>query len=60
MSRRDSTDTHPTTDSAAAAEHVVGLEPEPRTRLRAIGDCLSAGVGVAPGIVPHVLHHIGL
>lgn len=60
MSRHDSTDMHPTTDPTAEDEHAVGLEPEPRTRLRAIGDSLSAGVGVALGIAPHVLHHIGL
>lgn len=60
MSRRDTTDMHPTTDPAAAAEHGVGLEPAPRTRLRAMGDSLSAAVGVALGIAPHVLHHIGL
>ena len=60
MSRRDFTGMHLTTHPPAAAEHAVGLEPEPRTRLRALGDSLSAGVGVALGIAPHVLHHIGL
>lgn len=34
--------------------------PEARIKLRAIWDALSAGVGVALGILPHVLHHIGL
>ena len=60
MSRHDNTHRGSTTDPATEAEDPVGLEPEPRTRLRALGDSLSAGVGIALGIVPHVLHHIGL
>ena len=60
MSRRGAPDTHPTTDSTVADEHAVELETEPSTRLRAMGDSLSAGVGVALGIAPHVLHHVGL
>lgn len=60
MSRGGPTDMHPATDPTTAEEPAVGLETEPRTRLRAMRDSLSAGVGVALGIVPHVLHHIGL
>ena len=46
MSRRGFTNMHPTTD---ADERAVWLETEPRTRLRAMGDSLAAGVGVALG-----------
>jgi hypothetical protein len=60
MSRRGPTDMVRTTDHTAANQHADGSEPAPRTRLRAMRDSLSAGVGVALGIAPHVLHHIGL
>jgi len=57
MRGRVSTDMVPTTDPTAADEQADGFEPEPSTRLREMRDSLSAGVGVALGIAPHVLHH---
>lgn len=60
MSRRGPTEISPTTHPTASHQRADGFEPAPRTRLRAMRDSLSAGVGVALGIAPHVLHHIGL
>jgi len=53
VSLGDSTYIGPTADPIAAEGYAAGLEPEPRTRLRAIGDSLSARVGVARGTAPH-------
>ena len=64
MSRGDPTEVRPTPGPPVPGERAAGSEtaaaPEPRGRLRAFWDSLSAGVGVALGIAPHVLHHIGL
>lgn len=38
----------------------VGHESIPRSRLKAIWQSVGAAIGVALGLVPHVLHHIGL
>lgn len=45
-----------TEHGAPATTVVVG----PRSRWKAIRDGVSATVGVVLGIVPHVMHHIGL
>ncbi len=48
------------------ADHAAGLQERPvapegrRTRLAAIRDTLGAVTGAILGLVPHVLHHIGL
>lgn len=64
MSRTHPTDTHlksdPNTASDVAANGMTAPATPPRSRLRAIWDGLSAAVGVTLGILPHVLHHIGL
>lgn len=38
----------------------IDQDPMPRGRLKAIWESASAAIGVAMGLVPHVLHHIGL
>ena len=37
-----------------------GHEEQPRSRLRAVRDAAGAALGTVMGIVPHVLHHIGV
>lgn len=53
-----------TADETPSASGGVGsVEPEqsaPRSRLAAIRDTIGAVVGAILGLVPHVLHHIGL
>ncbi|GAA3552614.1 hypothetical protein [Nocardioides daeguensis] len=39
---------------------LVPDEPRPRSGVRTVRDGVGAAVGVALGIAPHVLHHIGL
>lgn len=49
------------TPSASGGEGSVEPEqPAPRTRLAAIRDTIGAVAGAILGLVPHVLHHIGL
>jgi len=64
VSRTHPTDTHlksdPNTASDVEANGLTAAATPPRSRLRAIWDGLSAALGVALGILPHLLHHIGL
>lgn len=54
------TGTHDCADHAAVALERPGAIEGRRSRLAAIRDGLGAVVGAILGLVPHVLHHIGL
>lgn len=51
---------HDCADDAAAPQERTAATEGRRTRLAAIRDTLGAVTGAILGLVPHVLHHIGL
>ena len=50
--------TPPNSPSGTAAD--LGKRPTWRGRLNSLWNALVAGIGLVMGIVPHVLHHVGL
>ena len=64
MDRRNTTGPQtPSSDEASQGKTVVAeadMGSEPRGKLAAIWDAVVAVIGAVMGILPHVLHHVGL
>ena len=46
--------------SSSGVDADLDARPTWRARLRAVWNALAGGIGLAVGLLPHILHHIGL